>query len=164
MKRFALLLSVLFIGAASAMSSPSYARSDSGNAGDSLHAADSASVKKASSSTKEDKGIGPIKSVKLGPVDKKLVEEGKSQFEQKCMSCHRLDSRLVGPALEEITNDRSPEFIMNMILNSSEMTEKDPIARKLLDEYHIPMVVPGISKHEARAVLEYLRSQAAGNK
>lgn len=164
MKQFALLLSVLFIGAAFVMGSSSYAMTDSGNAGDTLRTADSASVKKAPSNVKEDKGVGPIKSVMLGPIDKKLVEEGKSQFEQKCMSCHRLDSRLVGPALGDVTNKRSPEFIMNMILNSSEMTEKDSIARKLLDEYHIPMVVPGISKQEARAVLEYLRSKAADKK
>ncbi len=164
MKQFALLLSVLFIGAVFVVTPPSYAKMKAGSTEASKSPADSVGAQKASSGAKEDKGIGPIKSVKLGPIDKKLVEEGKSQFEQKCMSCHRLDSRLVGPALEDVTNNRSPEFIMNMMLNSSVMTEKDPVAKKLLDEYHIPMVVPGISKHQARAVLEYLRSVAAKKK
>lgn len=154
MKRFALLVSVLFIGLTVFTSSVSFAASTP------KKAADSVGTKKAAVSKNEDKGVGPIKSVTLGPINKKLAEEGESQFDQKCMSCHRLDSRLVGPALENVTKERSPEFIMNMMLNSSVMEEKDPIAEKLLDEYHVPMVVPGITKHQARAILEYLRSKA----
>ncbi len=160
MKQFVLLLSIVFIGAALAVGSPAYAGSGGSKAGSSPNGGDSVNTNKASSETKEDKGVGPIKSITLGPINKKLADKGKSLFEEKCMSCHRLDSRLVGPALQDVANKRSPEFIMNMMLNSSVMTEQDPIARALLNVYHIPMVVPGISKNQARAILEYLREVA----
>ncbi|MCL5266893.1 MAG: cytochrome c [Bacteroidetes bacterium] len=106
----------------------------------------------------KDLGIGPIKEVKLGPIDKKLAEKGRDLFAEKCMSCHRLNSRLVGPPLEGVTDRMSPEFIMNFMLNSTVMEAKDPVAKALLDEYHVPMIVPGISQNQARAILEYLRS------
>lgn len=153
MKQFALLVSVLMIGAIVCLGA--------GRLDAAQQPQTTAGAKKTAVDKKEDKGIGPIKSVKLGPIDKKLADEGESQFEEKCMSCHRLDSRLVGPPLEYATKEYSPEFIMNMMLNSTVMESQDPAAKALLDEYHIPMIVPGISKHQARAVLEYLRSKAA---
>ncbi len=152
MKQFALLMSVLAIGAIVCIGPNRLSAAQKSQA--------TSGAKKTAVDKKEDKGIGPIKSVELGPIDKKLADEGESQFEEKCMSCHRLDSRLVGPPLEDATKDYSPEFIMNMMLNSTVMESQDPVAKALLDEYHIPMIVPGISKHQARAVLEYLRTKA----
>ncbi len=152
MKRFALLAFVLSIGVAvyTSPASLSAAQKSAKTAGD----------KKSAVDTKQDKGIGPLKSVTLGPINEELVEKGKSQFEEKCMSCHQLDSRLVGPPLEYSTKDYSPEFIMNMILNSTVMESKDPVAKALLDKYHVPMIVPGVSKEQAREILEFLRSKA----
>ena len=152
MKQFALLVFALFIGAFVYVSPASLSAAQKSKA--------TAGGEKTSVDKKQDKGVGPIKSVTLVPVDKKLADEGESQFEEKCMSCHRLDSRLVGPPLEDATKDYSPEFIMNMMLNSTVMESQDLVAKALLDEYHIPMIVPGITKHEARAVLEYLRTKA----
>ncbi|MEJ2050735.1 MAG: hypothetical protein P8Y60_13025, partial [Calditrichota bacterium] len=44
-----------------------------------------------SSTHGEDMGIGPIKEVKLGPIDQKLAEQGESLFKTKCTMCHSLD-------------------------------------------------------------------------
>lgn len=105
-----------------------------------------------------DIGIGPIKKVEISEnIDMKLVEEGKKVFELKCTACHKLEERYVGPALKGITKRRKPEWIMNMILNPIEMTQKDPIAKQLLSEYLTQMTYQDIKENEARAMLEYFR-------
>ena len=47
---------------------------------------------------------------------------------------------------------------MNMILNPQEMTEKDPVAKKLLAEFMTQMVNQNVAESEARVLLEYFRS------
>ncbi|QSR89555.1 cytochrome c [Methylacidiphilum caldifontis] len=105
-----------------------------------------------------DKGIGPIKEVKLGSIDQSLVKKGKEIFDTKCASCHKLEERYVGPPLKGVTKRRKPEWIMNMILNPAEMEQKDPIASQLLSEYLTQMAFQNVSQGDARAILEYLRS------
>ena len=106
----------------------------------------------------QSKGVGPVKEVKLGPVDPALVEKGKRVFEQKCAACHKFEERYVGPALGGITRRRSPEWIMNMILNPQGMLEKDPTAKDLLAEYYTPMTFQNVTEADARAVLDLARS------
>lgn len=105
------------------------------------------------------KGVGPIKSVTIpATIDKKLVEEGKKIFEMKCSACHNIDTKKVGPALKGLILRRKPEWIMNMIMNPSGMTQKDPTAKKLLGEYMTQMADQTIDEKSARTILEYLRS------
>jgi len=105
-------------------------------------------------------GIGPIKSsMTLGVIDEAMVTEGKAIFKLKCSACHKISKRVVGPALADITKRRSPEWIMNMILNPEEMVEKDPIAKKLLAEYLAPMANQNLTEKEARLILEYFRTK-----
>ncbi len=109
-----------------------------------------------------DKGVGPIKQVTLGPIDSALAQQGRGIFEQKCVVCHKLDQRLIGPPLRDVTKRMEPEWIMNMILNPSGMLENDPTAKELLGQYLTPMPVSGVRAADARALLEYLRQAAAG--
>lgn len=103
-------------------------------------------------------GIGPIKEkVQLGPIDKKLADKGKAIFETKCTPCHKLDQRHIGPALREVTKRRTPEFIMNQILNPDENVKKHPEGKKMLAEYLTPMTFMNVTKDDARALLEFLR-------
>lgn len=105
------------------------------------------------------KGIGPITSVTLDPIDDELVKSGEEFFKAKCAACHRIDKRRVGPALAGIMERRTPEWTMNMIMNPTEMLEKDPIAQELLAEYAAPMGDQNVSESEARAILEFLRTK-----
>ncbi len=109
--------------------------------------------------TLDNKGIGPIKNVKIGAIDAKMVAKGKELFKTNCTACHKIKKRYIGPGLKDITKRRSPEWIMNMILNSTEMLEKDPVAKALIAEYNAPMAQQQISKEECRAILEYLRTK-----
>lgn len=104
------------------------------------------------------KGVGPVSSLTLGKVDPELAEKGKNLFQTACTACHRFETRAIGPALKGVTQRRSPEWIMNMILNPMEMTTKDPIAQQLMKEYKTQMTPTNLSEEEARAVLEYLRA------
>lgn len=109
----------------------------------------------------ENIGIGPIKEVKLGAIDKKLAKKGQNIFNTKCMACHRLDMRLVGPPLKNITKQLSPVYIMNYLLNTTEMQKKEPQLKKLIKKYNgVIMPDQGLNKKQAREILEYFRSVA----
>ncbi|WP_425460466.1 c-type cytochrome [Leptospira ognonensis] len=103
------------------------------------------------------KGIGPISSVTLGALDQAMADRGKKQFEAKCSACHKFEEKVVGPGLQDVTLRRTPEWIMNMILNPVEMTQKDPIAQELLGEHLTQMTFQNVQQEEAREILEYFR-------
>jgi cytochrome c len=106
-------------------------------------------------------GIGPVKEpIQVGAIDPAMVRAGKPLFEIKCTGCHKMDTLYVGPALGEVTTRRSPAFIMNMILNPQEMVEHHPVAKQMLAERMSFMANQNLTLEEARAVLEYLRTQS----
>ncbi|MCB1191663.1 MAG: cytochrome c [Leptospiraceae bacterium] len=105
----------------------------------------------------KEKGIGPVKEVKLGAIESSMVERGKATFELKCTACHKFDEKVVGPALKDVTRRRTPEWIMNMMLNPIEMTKQDKIAQELLATHLTQMTPQNLSESDARDILEYLR-------
>lgn len=105
-------------------------------------------------------GIGPVtEAVTLEAPDHELAEEGEELFETKCSACHKLEERYVGPALHDVLARRTPAYVMNMMLNPQEMYEQHPAAKALLAEYLSFMPNQGLTREEARAVLEYLRPE-----
>lgn len=105
-------------------------------------------------------GIGPIDTVELEPIDPKLVKRGQQIFRGTCMKCHTLDQGVLGPPLREVINNRTPEFIMNMILNPQENVMRHPVLQKYTKQYNNYMTDQGLDSTAARAILEYLRSEA----
>lgn len=105
-------------------------------------------------------GVGPITStIELGELDQALADKGKEIFEGKCTACHKTDSKFIGPAPKGILDRRTPEWVMNMILNPDGMVKEDPTAKALLIEYNgSPMANQNLTKDEARSVLEYFRT------
>jgi cytochrome c551/c552 len=108
----------------------------------------------------ENKGIGPVKSVTLAAeIDTELAAKGATIYEKMCTACHKPNEKFIGPSPKDILKRRSPEWVMNMILNPEEMTKNDPIAKKLLMEFNgSPMANQNLTEEEARAVLEYFRT------
>lgn len=105
------------------------------------------------------KGVGPVSDLQLDPtIDQELATEGQAVYEQYCTACHKIDERYIGPSLKEVTTRRSPEWIMNMILNPDGMVKEDPIAKQLLQEYLSPMANQNLTEQEARSILEYFRT------
>lgn len=107
------------------------------------------------------KGIGPISNLILfEPIDTVMSDEGSKLFFSKCITCHQLNhERKIGPGLGDVTKRRTPEWIMNQVLNPLEMTHKDSLSRELLSIYLTQMTPMDISEKEARAILEFLRTQ-----
>ncbi|WP_299556659.1 cytochrome c [Seonamhaeicola sp.] len=106
------------------------------------------------------KGIGPIKSLKLDDkIDQEMVAHGAEVFKKLCTACHRVDKKFIGPSPAGIMERRTPEWVMNMILNPVEMTQKDPLAKALLIEFNgAPMANQNLSEEDSRAILEYFRT------
>jgi cytochrome c len=106
-----------------------------------------ASAKPAAGSNK---GIGPA-----------VAATGKEVFETKCSACHKWEERYVGPALMGVTKRRTPEWIMNMILNPDEMIKNDEQAKALFVQYLTPMTFQNVTESEVEAILTYFRSMDA---
>lgn len=108
-------------------------------------------------------GVGKFRNITLAAIDQKLAENGKSIFEAKCSACHNpTDVKKVGPGLAGVTQRRQPAWILNMITNPQEMTQKDPTAQKLLEEHLTQMTFQDVSDEQAKEILEYFRQNDAG--
>ena len=108
-------------------------------------------------------GIGPItESLELDEeIDEDLAAQGDDLYATLCESCHRMEARFVGPPLGKILEARTPEFVMNFMLNPQEMIREHPIGQELLAEYMVEMPYQNVSEEEARAILEYLRAESS---
>jgi len=96
-----------------------------------------------------------------GPIDQALAKEGEGYFTSRgCASCHKIEAKLIGPALKGITTTRSYDWLIAMMVRPDSMLQNDAEAKKLLAEYGTPMVNMGATKPEARAIYEYLRQKS----
>ena len=120
-----------------------------------------AEVKESANDQKEVHGseVKPEDVTLTTPLNEQWVTTGKSTYDLKCQSCHKLtDERLVGPGWAGVTKRREPHWIMNMITNVEMMLETDPEAQKLLEQCLVRMPNQNISKDESRQILEFMRS------
>ncbi|MGB2397752.1 MAG: c-type cytochrome [Flavobacteriaceae bacterium] len=108
----------------------------------------------------KNKGIGPIKNLRFeSKIDQTMLAEGASAFKQKCTACHKVKGKLIGPSMEAIYERRHPAWVMNMLLNPTQMVKEDPIGIALLKEYNnVLMINQNLTQEEARAIVEYLRT------
>lgn len=127
-----------------------------GNTNSSTQSGDEIDVTQASDS----KGVGEFTSVTLPEeIDPDMTARGKELFQASCMVCHQVGSQdMIGPGLKGVTKIRTPEWILNMIVNPDKMLDEDPVAKALLKKYSgTRMTRQGINKDQARQILEYLR-------
>ena len=108
----------------------------------------------------ENKGVGPIDTVAMSEaIDTAMVNIGKELYTQKCLACHKVGSTFIGPPPNGILERRTPEWVMNMILNPEEMVEKDSLAQALFREFKGQMMTnQQVTVEGARAILEYFRT------
>jgi len=118
-----------------------------------------ASPEDAMKNWKNNKGIGPVQDIELGAINQDMAAEGQKIYEEMCTACHKPDKKFIGPAPKGLLERRTPEWIMNMILNPEVMIQKDPIAKQLLVEANgAPMANQNLTREQARKVLEYIRT------
>jgi len=106
------------------------------------------------------KGVGPVKSIILpAEIDPALVAQGQEVYNKMCTACHKPNEKFIGPPPAGILERRTPEWVMNMILNPEVMIVQDPLAKDLLMEFNgAPMANQNLTEDQARAVLEYFRT------
>jgi mono/diheme cytochrome c family protein len=106
-------------------------------------------------------GIGPItEAIELASVSQERVAKGENIYIAKCATCHYLDDRKTGPPLRDITKRRSPEYVLNQILNAEQMGKLHPDGRKLVAQYAQYMTIQGVTREDAMALLDFLRAEA----
>ena len=110
--------------------------------------------------TLDNKGVGPIKNMELSEViDQEMVARGEELFKTNCSACHKINERFIGPSPTGIMERRSPEWIMNMILDPQLMVEQDRCAKDLLVEFNgAAMANQNMTEEQARDILEYFRT------
>ncbi len=110
--------------------------------------------------TLDNKGVGQIKEITLDPeIDQTMVDAGAALFKTNCTACHKTNKRFIGPKMQGILERRSPEWVMNMILDPKLMTEEDQCAKDLLVEFNgAAMANQNLTVEQTRSLLEYFRT------
>jgi|CXWJ01.1.fsa_nt_gi cytochrome c551/c552 len=130
-----------------------------------IYNADKEANSNAAKAAQDAKGIGKFTNVELGAkLDTKMADAGKSIYDVKCSSCHRLtEEKLVGPGWKDVTKRRTAEWVMNFSTNPDEMLDKDAIAKGMLEECLVRMPNQGLSDDDARHIYEYMRQNDGVN-
>ena len=87
------------------------------------------------------------------------IEEGEELYKANCTACHQIDGKLIGPALRNVGDKYSEEWLIKWIKNSAEMIASgDPDAIAIYEEYNkSPMTAfPYFSDDDVRSILAYI--------
>lgn len=104
-------------------------------------------------------GIGPItERLEIDDeINEEMVARGREIFSAKCEVCHAMEDNKIGPGLGDVVERRSPEFVINFILNPGENVLNHPVGLDLLEVHNTEMPYSDVTEEEARAIYEYLR-------
>jgi hypothetical protein len=110
--------------------------------------------------TLDEKGVGQIKEITLDPeINQDMVTAGAALFKTNCTACHKTDKRFIGPKMQGVLDRRSPEWVMNMILDPKLMTEEDRCAKDLLIEFNgAAMSNQNLTVEQSRNLVEFFRT------
>ncbi len=86
------------------------------------------------------------------------AKNGRKLFKQNCASCHKLDRKLVGPALVGVTDKYSEDWLLKWIRNNAELRasgDEDAIA--IYEEYNgsVMSAFPTLSDQDIFDILQY---------
>lgn len=88
---------------------------------------------------------------------------GEKLFKSTCAACHKLDKKLVGPALKGITEKREQDWLISWIKDSPGMIKSgDKLAIQVFEENNkLPMIAnPQLSDQDVIDILEYTKGEA----
>lgn len=93
-------------------------------------------------------------------------KDGKTVFENRCASCHKISNQdLVGPGLANVNKRREQEWIIKFIKNSQKLIKNgDELANRLYNEYN-QTIMPShtdLSKAEIINTLDYIQQKSEG--
>lgn len=94
------------------------------------------------------------------PTDEEVIAEGESLFnEWACNTCHKVDQKLVGPALKGVYDRRSLDWIYAFVQNSQKVIASgDEQANALYEEFGgLQMPAHDLSDDEILSIMAYVR-------
>lgn len=96
-------------------------------------------------------------------TDAGVISKGKELFDTNCVSCHALDVKKVGPALEGVDKRRDVSWLLSFIKHPQKLGESgDKDAEALFKEYGYYMPDQAFLKDEdIIAIVSYLKSPTA---
>ncbi|MBV5262403.1 c-type cytochrome, partial [Synechococcus moorigangaii CMS01] len=86
------------------------------------------------------------------------ASNGRKLFKAQCAACHKLDKKLVGPALTGVTERRDYEWLVQWIQNNAALRESgDAEANAIFNEFNgSPMpAFPALSEGDIKDILAY---------
>lgn len=90
-------------------------------------------------------------------------EKGKTLFQQRCAACHKLEQKLIGPALANIGQRREKEWFARFVANSQALIQSgDKAAVEVYEAYNKQVMPPNpdLSKEDIEALWEYLNASS----
>ena len=93
-------------------------------------------------------------------TDEAVITAGKTLFNANCKTCHRVDVKLVGPALSNVYDRRDLPWILAFVKNSQKVIKSgDPTAVALYNEYSNTEMTafPTFSDDEIMSILAYVK-------
>lgn len=87
-------------------------------------------------------------------------EAGEKVFKMNCSSCHKMDSKLIGPPLMNVVADQGEEWTKKWILNNEELRKSGDVHAIAIFEEYKKMVMPNytfLTKDELTDVLTFLK-------
>ncbi len=97
------------------------------------------------------------------PTDEAIVAAGASLYKANCTQCHAVHEKVIGPALKDVHERRSKEWLLSWIRNSQKMIQDgDETAVALWEEYQkTAMPAYPFSDDEITSILAYVKVESA---
>ena len=95
--------------------------------------------------------------------DESVVSSGESLFKGNCTVCHAINEVVIGPALRDVHERQSEEWIYAFIKNSQKVIKSgDEYAVKLYEQYNKTLMTSfDFSNEELNAIVTYIKSESA---
>ena len=95
--------------------------------------------------------------------DNSVVENGRDLFTGNCTVCHGIDEVVIGPALRDIHERRSEEWIYSFIKNSQKVIQSgDEYAVNLYNEYNKTLMTSfDFNDEELNSIVEYIKAESS---
>jgi len=119
------------------------------------------------------KGIGKIGGILIGLFGFHVMlygMDGEALFKANCAACHKIESKLVGPALKGVHErwQNNTEELIAFIRNSQSYLKSDrpmaDYARKVFEENNklVMTAFENLSEEEIKAILDYIKAAGSG--
>jgi len=88
---------------------------------------------------------------------------GKAVFQQNCVSCHALQTRVLGPALHNVSDRRSEAWIIKFVHSSQTLIKSGDVAAVNLFTQFNQIIMPdhpNLSDQDIKNIISYIKTES----